>query len=520
MATVKIVKSTRAQYDALAVPDPNTIYYVNENNEWDVQSMGENGDIYLGSKLLTGRNAAPGTLDTTRTGAQATNASEPLSGAVALHKISKTGNYADLLRRPLYTMKMEFTRGSGTLPSTALSEGWRTLCTFNSAGAYLLLTYGDYTGNSNPAHAVASISVDYTTATMRLLACGSVNNNGVTKIRLVKLTGVSGYKWRLDAWHGATSTAQNYRGFTLVGTSYLSSPVTDVATSFAATGDTTELPSGTTSVELAFYETTPRNVVDNEIQAGIGAATADVTDSTSLVTTETGGYSATDSASRKRLYRRPATALWNYIKSKIGSVLGITSTNAGTPLAPTAAAGTNTTQIATTAFVNTAVNAAVEDAVMTVRKTENADWVSYNLDGYDTSSGLDYSSTDLRLGNLAAGDVVDVTATLTCGNEDGTDALSVLFRIAKGASADKVDALAQTALTLPAIDKSTLGTATLRVLYTVTASDVTNGNKLWIGCSRLSTAGSPRWYNWIGDAGGNQLGHLSSYTLKVTRTLG
>lgn len=44
--------------------------------------------------------AAPGTLDTTATTAQATSASEALSGSVVLHKISKTGKYSDLSGKP------------------------------------------------------------------------------------------------------------------------------------------------------------------------------------------------------------------------------------------------------------------------------------------------------------------------------------------------------------------------------------------------------------------------------------
>ena len=44
--------------------------------------------------------SAPGTLDTTATTAQATNASEALSGNVTLHKISKTGKYSDLSGKP------------------------------------------------------------------------------------------------------------------------------------------------------------------------------------------------------------------------------------------------------------------------------------------------------------------------------------------------------------------------------------------------------------------------------------
>lgn len=49
----------------------------------------------------------PGTLDTTATTAQSTNANESLAGTVKLHKIAKTGTYSDLIGKP--------TIGSGIL---------------------------------------------------------------------------------------------------------------------------------------------------------------------------------------------------------------------------------------------------------------------------------------------------------------------------------------------------------------------------------------------------------------------
>lgn len=55
--------------------------------------------------------AAPGTLDTTATTAQATSASEALSGSVVLHKVSKTGDYDDLLNKP-------------TIPAAQVNSDW------------------------------------------------------------------------------------------------------------------------------------------------------------------------------------------------------------------------------------------------------------------------------------------------------------------------------------------------------------------------------------------------------------
>ena len=75
--------------------------------------------------------------------------------------------------------------------------------------------------------------------------------------------------------------------------------------------------SGTLPVENGGTgQTTAKGVVDETIQAGIQDATADITDTTSIITTHIEGYSS----SNKSLYRRPATALWNYIKSKIQSI--------------------------------------------------------------------------------------------------------------------------------------------------------------------------------------------------------
>ena len=54
-------------------------------------------------------------------------------------------------------------------------------------------------------------------------------------------------------------------------------------------------------------------------------------------------------------HRRPVSALWTYIAGKISSVLGISNSSTAIPTAPTATAGTSTTQIATTAFVANAI---------------------------------------------------------------------------------------------------------------------------------------------------------------------
>lgn len=46
---------SRSDFAALGYKDPSTIYFVNLTGVFTEQSLGEDGDIYLGSKLLTGQ---------------------------------------------------------------------------------------------------------------------------------------------------------------------------------------------------------------------------------------------------------------------------------------------------------------------------------------------------------------------------------------------------------------------------------------------------------------------------------
>lgn len=52
---VHVRQMAQSDFDALSVKDPTTIYFVNLTGVFTEQSLGENGDIYLGSKLLTGQ---------------------------------------------------------------------------------------------------------------------------------------------------------------------------------------------------------------------------------------------------------------------------------------------------------------------------------------------------------------------------------------------------------------------------------------------------------------------------------
>lgn len=52
---VHVRQMAQSDFDALSVKDSTTIYFVNLTGVFTEQSLGEDGDIYLGSKLLTGQ---------------------------------------------------------------------------------------------------------------------------------------------------------------------------------------------------------------------------------------------------------------------------------------------------------------------------------------------------------------------------------------------------------------------------------------------------------------------------------
>ena len=67
------------------------------------------------------------------------------------------------------------------------------------------------------------------------------------------------------------------------------------------------------------------NTGTSAIVHSLDTATGDVTDDTEIITSNASGYSSSDT----KYYKRAGNKLWNYIKGKISSVLGLTATNYG-----------------------------------------------------------------------------------------------------------------------------------------------------------------------------------------------
>lgn len=91
------------------------VFSYNGNWTYIVKTIGQGGggggvsDVTVGGTSVVNAQgvavvpaipSAPGTLQTDITTAQTASASEALSGAIKLHKVSKTGSYGDLLNKP------------------------------------------------------------------------------------------------------------------------------------------------------------------------------------------------------------------------------------------------------------------------------------------------------------------------------------------------------------------------------------------------------------------------------------
>jgi hypothetical protein len=99
----------------------------------DIPDNSEQVEIVFQSS--TGGGGSAGTLNTANTAAQTAVASEPLSGEVSLHKVSKTGSYTDLNNKPtipVAQVNSDWNAASGvaqilnkpTIPAAQVNSDW------------------------------------------------------------------------------------------------------------------------------------------------------------------------------------------------------------------------------------------------------------------------------------------------------------------------------------------------------------------------------------------------------------
>ena len=101
--------------------------------------------------VLMNDDTTPGTLTTTSTTALSAATNESLSGSISLHKVSKTGNYNDLLNTP-------------TIPTTTSSVTSGSTAALTSGGAYTALSAKEDTSNKVTSISSSSTDTQYPSA--------------------------------------------------------------------------------------------------------------------------------------------------------------------------------------------------------------------------------------------------------------------------------------------------------------------------------------------------------------------
>ena len=241
-------------------------------------------------------------------------------------------------------------------------------------------------------------------------AVGSSNNGVMTPALLTKLNGIAtGAEVNQNAFSnvkvGSTTVAADAKTDTLelvAGSNVTLTPdATNDKVTIAATDTVYTHPSYTAHSTSAIYKFT------NDATGHVNAATAAVASDIVNLLDTTPVNRATNDASGNKISTTYA---------KLAS-----PTLTGTPTAPTAAAGTNTTQIATTAFVTNAVGTATAGALQykgVVTAESGISGTSYKKGWYWIVGMPDLSTTSITIAgkNCEAGDMViakqDKTSTL------------------------------------------------------------------------------------------------------------
>lgn len=196
---------------------------------------------------------------------------------------------------------------------------------------------------------------------------------------------------------------------------------------------------------------------------------------------------------------RTALKFWDYTKSKISSVLGIGGSG-GIPTAPTAASGTNTTQIATTAFVNSEIASKADK----VSGATSGNFASLDSNGNITDSGhkhSDYLESNQGSANSGKAIVVGSDGSLSPGTPD-------LSKKAISIPSGQVDSTSTSTAFTATIDGITeLGDGVCCYLKNGIVSSAEN----WT--LNINNLGAKPVYNTISESSRIALGFESEYTM-------
>ena len=252
------------------------------------------------------------------------------------------------------------TTDTGTVTSTMIADGTIVNADINASAAIADTKLGTISTAGKVANSATTATASNTTSTIVLRdSSGNFSAGTITANVSGNVTGSSGSTTGNAATATALATA---RDFQILG------DVEASAQSFNGTGNvtlTTSIAAGAivnadvnSSAQIAYSKINATNsIVNADINASAAIDWTKIAPSSTVSATELGYLDGVTSAVQTQLNAKLATATAASTYAPLAS-----PALTGVPTAPTAAANTNTTQIATTAYVQTEINDLIASA--------------------------------------------------------------------------------------------------------------------------------------------------------------
>ena len=411
-----------------------------------------------------------GTLDTSATSSLAIpQNTEPFSGNISLHRISKTGKFTDLNDRPFVSKTVSYD------PSGAVLAGWRPVCKLQGRGIYLMFMEGGVSGSNAATHAAIAIDIDFAHATIKQMWGNKVWDIPKVRLRRFSENGSDRYDWMVGFFHDETDSSPAYINFSIIG---LGNEPADAGYDVGTTGFDPYDDSNTQSTLVK--EISLREMVD---QPGL------------IVDLESISEAYFDSGKNTK---------------KIGVEGALPISHGGT--------GANTAAGALANLMNG------HNYIDSVYSSAFTDWVPYNENdtpGYVTTTQCIYEDIALNMSNFNSGDKFDMSVGLTASNNDSS-VKQVLFYVGLFKQVKKENVVeevqvATLASTMLSLERSaSYGSATLNFVHTVNQQNVEEEHYIKIVAKEIN-GNSVKFHNCVVDSGYNEYQHASAFKVNVWR---
>jgi hypothetical protein len=535
MGYVKTVKTTRAQYASLlqsGTVDPDTLYYVNEGNGWDSQSLDTEGDIYLGAKPLT---------------AKPTNPMDNTSGVFPVI-VGSQGNTSDAWAATLdgltsyyEGLKVVVYNNTGAASATSLTLN------LNSLGARRVYRYGTTAISAIPSAAVALLTYVGTSASGKWVMDNYVNSTYDLAVNYMKLFGIrrssvgvhagSLFAFTVD---GKVSSFKTTATGSNVTTQWFRLGLPVFHSPDAMTANTTS--SATLTIRISDADVDIRNSMCSYNYRRFHSGRQTDLYMAVEVDAANGRYRPIKLTNTSNDYQSGAAASYaDHIVTDLELAQGQcylylgARYSSGTSYYIAMLAADNplyyydgNNLIPFDIWRGNALTSAIGTLAKPLAVQETADWVPINLTNdcieatgihFDIGNG---NGEAFNLGNFQPDDRFELSVGLTMANADKAPR-QVLFKVDLMADRegviDVVDHLASTMVSLPASENPYYASASLNILHRLTAEDVSRQRFLRIEAKEVSTRLGEivRFYNCVEDFQGNRHQHASSYNIKVCR---